>query len=95
MKIAPDVTKMFDLLGWFASCTIVVKVLMQDLGRLKYGITQFLTVLYMHGRRGEKNFLSSPLIPYPVTTWSVGRKSEVFIFMATGDVSDSAYARVI
>ena len=66
-KIASDVAK---TLGWLAPCTIVVKVLMQDLGRLKSRMTQFLTILHKYGISGEKNFLSSSLIPYHATTWS-------------------------
>ncbi len=34
-KIASDVAKTFDLLGWFATCTIVVKIMLQDLWKLK------------------------------------------------------------
>ena len=33
--IASDVAKTFDLLGWFAPCTIVVKIMLQDLWKLK------------------------------------------------------------
>ena len=65
-RIASDVAKTFDLLGWFALCTIVVKVMLQDL--CWPGTTKYLTVSHKRGRIGEENFLSSPLIPYPATT---------------------------
>ena len=34
-KIASDVAKTFDFLGWFAPCTILVKIIFQDLWKLK------------------------------------------------------------
>ena len=83
-KIASDVAKTFDLLGWFAPCTIMVKVLLQDLWRLKLAWNDSVPdAMLKRERSGEKNFLSSPLIPYLATTWSEGRKSEVFSFMVS------------
>ncbi len=34
-KIASDVAKTFDLLGWFAPCMILVKIILQDIWKLK------------------------------------------------------------
>ena len=83
-KIASDVAKTFDLLRWFAPCTIVVKVMLQDLWRLKLAWDDPVPGRIAQAWKDWRDELPLiPLTPYPATTWSEGRKSEVFNFTAS------------
>ena len=95
-KIASDVAKTFDLLGWFAPCTIVVKVLLQDLWRLKLAWDD--SVPDCIAQTWKKWREELPLITsHPIPRYHLVRGKEIRSLQLHGfsDASDSAYAGVV
>ena len=95
-RIASDVAKTFDLLGWFAPCTIVVNVMLQDLWKLKLAwddqVPDSIAQAWKDWRR------ELPLITsHPIPCHHMIRGKEVRSLQLHGfsDASDSAYAGVM
>ncbi len=95
-KIASDVAKTFDLLGWFAPCTILVKIILQDLWKLKLAWDD---PAPDHIARLWKNWRSElPLITsYPIPRCHLVKGKEVISLQLHGfsDASKSAFAGVV
>ena len=95
-KIASDVAKTFDLLGWFAPCTIVVKILLQDLWKLKLAWDDPVSDHIAQAWKSWREEL--PLITsHCITRYHLVKGKEVSSLQLHGfsDASDSAYAGVV
>lgn len=64
-ETASDLAKTFDLFGWFAPCTILVRIILHDLWKLKLAWDDpVLTILPKFGQIWKMNFHSSLPIQY-------------------------------
>ena len=95
-RIASDVAKTFDLLGWFAPCTIVVKVMLQDLRNLKLAwddqVPDSIAQAWKVWRRELPVITSHPIPRYHLIRGKEVRSLQLHGF---SDASDSAYAGVV
>ena len=95
-KIASDVARTFDLLGWFALCRILVKVMLQDLWKLKLAWDEPVPESIARAWKDWRDDL--PLITaHPIPRYHLVRGKEVRSLQLHGfsDASDSAYAGVV
>jgi len=96
-RILSDVAKTFDLLGWFAPCTIVVKVMLQDLWKLKLACDDIVPENIAKKWKAWRKEL--PLItshPIPLRYHLVkGREIRSLQLHGFSDASDSACAGVV
>ncbi len=95
-KIASDVAKTFDLLGWFAPCTIVVKVLLQELWKLKLAWDDTVSENISHKWKKWREELSL-ITSHPIPRYHLEKGKQVRSLQLHGfsDASDSAYAGVV
>ena len=94
-RIASHVAKTFDLFGWFAPCTIVVKVMLQDLWKWKVAwddpVPDSIAQAWKVWRRELSLITSHPLSRYHLIRCKEVRSLQLLGF---SDASDSAYAGV-
>ncbi len=95
-KIASDVAKTFDLLGWFAPCTIVVKVLLQELWKLNLAWDDTVSENISHKWKKWREELSL-ITSHPIPRYHLEKGKQVRSLQLHGfsDASDSAYAGVV
>jgi len=95
-KIASDVAKTFDLLGWFSPCIVVVKILLQKLWKEKLDWDEPVPERLVHDWENWKSQL--PLItqhPIPRYQYRSGKKIKSQQLHGFSDASDVAYAGVV
>ncbi len=95
-KIASDVARTFDLLGWFAPCTVMIKIQLQQLWKLKTGwdeqVPGQLAQNWKSWRDELKLITSHPIPRYPLEPGKHIRSLQLHGF---SDASNAAYAGVV
>ena len=95
-KIASDVAKTFDLLGWFSPCIVVVKILLQKLWREKLAWDEPVHEHLAQEWRTWRDQLSL-ITKHPIPRYKFIRGKKVTSLQLHGfaDASDVAYAGVV
>ncbi len=95
-KLASDVARTFDILGWFTPCTIMVKVLMQDLWKLKLFWDDPVPDHIASTWKNWHNKLSLLTFhPIPRYYYIKGKEIRKLQLHSFSDASNSAYAGVV
>ena len=94
-KIASDVARTFDLLGWFAPCTVMVKIQLQQLWKLNIGwddpVPEQIAQDWRNWRDELELITNHPIPRYPLER---GRSLRSLQLHGFSDASDVAYAGV-
>ena len=95
-KIASDVARTFDLMGWFAPCTLLIKIMLQDLWKLKLAwdepVPEKIVKVWKDWRKDLPLVTSHPIPRYHFIRGKEVRSLQLHGF---SDASDSAYAGVV
>ena len=95
-KIASDVARTFDLMGWFSLCTVTLKILLQSLWKLQLGWDDEVPDHIARTWREWRDEL--PLItahPIPRYNFDPGKKARSLQLHGFSDASDLVYAGVV
>ena len=95
-KIASDVARTFDLMGWFAPSTVLVKIMLQNLWKLKLALDEPVPESVARAWKDWRDDL--PLITaHPIPRYHSVRGKEVRSLQLHGfsDASNCAYAGVV